>query len=251
MLTPEGEEFIGYAEGILKQIEHIESIYTSGSQKKEHFSISVPRATYISEAFANFSKNINDKTAELFYKETNSARTIHNIHDNDYKLGILRYAEEYDGYFKGMLEEKGLSYEMIAQFSYVLLMSRECGLAECENVTFEQLANYVEIAHADPYVPSLPASKVFKSELPDNVSRRIFVFERASQFDLLSLNPQTFMWASPIPRRILDKYGLVTKKCSCNTKVYKDVLVYKNGYKLTRLDRAFIDALCESKRKYL
>ena len=35
-------------------------------------------------------------------------RTINNILTHDYKLGIIRYAENYDKYFKAMLEEKGL-----------------------------------------------------------------------------------------------------------------------------------------------
>ena len=34
-------------------------------------------------------------------------------------------------------------------------------------------------------------------------------------------------------------------------KIYKDVLVYRNGYKLSMLDKQFITALCEAKRKYL
>ena len=251
VLTPEGEEFIGYAESILNQIEQVEHLYKDGAQKKRHFSISVPRGTYISEALANFSKRIGNDPAEIFYKETNSARTIHNILDNDYKLGILRYADNYDKYFKALLEEKGLAYEMIAEFSYVLLMSRDSALAKMEEVGFDDLSSYIEIAHADPYVPALPASKVIKSELPDNVSRRIFVFERASQFDLLAENSETFMWVSPIPQKTLDRYGLITKKCTCNTKKYKDVLIYRQGYKLTSLDRTFIDELCSSKRKYL
>mgnify|MGYP003307360190 CR=1 FL=1 len=32
-------------------------------------------------------------------------------------------------------------------------------------------------------------------------------------------------------------------------KLYKDVLIYKKGYKLTELDRRFITKLCETKRK--
>ena len=251
VLTPEGEEFIGYAEGILRQIDQVEHLYKHGTQRKQKFSISGPRACYISEAFAQFSKSIPDGTAELFYKETNSARTIHNILDSDYKLGILRYAENYDKYFKALLEEKGLAYEMIAEFTYVLVMSKASPLADIDSVSFDDLKNYIEIAHADPYVPSLPASKVAKSERPDNVDRRIFVFERASQFDLLAENSETFMWVSPIPQKTLDRYGLITKKCTCNTKKYKDVLIYRQGYKLTSLDRTFIDELCNSKRKYL
>ncbi len=250
-LTPEGENFIGYAKNILRQIEQVEDIYKNGAAKKQKFSISVPRACYISEAFAQFSKSLSFDPAEIFYKETNSQRTINNILNHDYKLGIIRYAENYDKYFKTMLEEKGLSYEMVTEFSYSLIMSADCPLAELDEITFDDLTDYIEIAHADPYVPSLPLSKVVKEELPDNIGRRIFIFERASQFDLLSENPDTFMWVSPAPQKVLDRYNLVQRKCVDNKKVYKDVLIYKNGYKLTKLDKQFITELCESKRKHL
>ena len=250
-LTPEGENFIGYAKNILKQIEQVEDIYKNGAVKKQKFSISVPRACYISEAFAQFSKSLSFDPAEIFYKETNSQRTINNILNHDYKLGIIRYAENYDKYFKTMLEEKGLSYEMVTEFSYNLIMSADSPLAELDEITFDDLTDYIEIAHADPYVPSLPLSKVVKEELPDNIERRIFIFERASQFDLLSENPDTFMWVSPAPQKVLDRYNLVQRNCVDNKKVYKDVLIYKNGYKLTKLDKQFITELCESKRKHL
>ena len=250
-LTPDGEEFINYAKGILNQIEEVEAFYKSGSAKKQKFSISVPRACYISEAFAQFSKSLTKDSAEIFYKETNSQRTIRNILENGYKLGIIRYAENYDRYFKAMLEEKGLCYELVTEFSYSLIMSAENPLAKKETVTFDDLTDYIEIAHADPYVPSMPLSKVVKEELPDNINRRIFIFERASQFDLLSNNPETFMWVSPAPEKLLNRYGLVQKKCVDNKKIYKDVLIYKNGYKLSSLDREFITELCNSKRKYI
>lgn len=250
-LTPEGEEFINYAKGILNQIDEVENFYKKGSAKKQKFSISVPRACYISEAFSQFSKSLSKEAAEIFYKETNSQRTIRNMLEHDYKLGIIRYAENYDKYFKAMLEEKGFSYEMVTEFTYSLIMSADNPLSQKETITFDDLADYIEIAHADPYVPSMPLSKVVKEELPDNVDRRIFIFERASQFDLLSNNPETFMWVSPAPESLLKRYNLVQKKCVDNKKIYKDVLIYKNGYKLSKLDRQFITELCESKRKYL
>ncbi len=251
LLTPEGEEFISYAQSILKQIDEVEMLYKQGSPKKQKFSISVPRACYISDAFAEFSKCINDDPAEIFYKETNSQRTINNVLNNDYKLGIIRYAENYDRFFKAMLEEKGLAYEMIAGFTYVLIMSKDNPLARKEKITFDDLPPFIEIAHADPYVPSLPLSKVVKDELPDNIDRRIFIFERASQFDLLSENSETFMWVSPASEKILERYGLVQKKCVDNKKVYKDVLIYREGYKLSQLDKQFIAKLCDSRKKYL
>ena len=250
-LTLAGEEFISYAESILKQIDEVEKIYKNGSPRKQKFSISVPRACYISDAFSKFSQCITEDPAEIFYKETNSQRTISNVLNKDYKLGIIRYAENYDHFFKAMLEEKGLGYEMICEFSYVLIMSRNNPLAGKEEITFDDLTPYVEIAHADPYVPSLPLSKVVKEELPDNIDRRIFIFERASQYELLSENPDTFMWVSPASEKMLQRYDLVQKRCVDNKRVYKDVLIYKEGYKLSKLDKEFITALCESKRRIL
>lgn len=250
-LTPEGEEFINFAIEILKQIDDVEKYYKADAPKKQKFSISVPRACYISEAFANFSKSLSKDAAEVFYKETNSQRVIHNILNHDYKLGIIRYAENYDKYFKAMLEEKGFQYELVTEFTYSLIMSADSDLAKKQRISFDDLTNHIEIAHADPYVPSMPLSKVIKEELPDNISRRIFIFERASQFDLLSINPETFMWVSPTPQKLLDRYNLVQRKCEDNKKVYKDVLIYRNGYKLSRLDRQFITELCEAKRKHL
>ncbi len=249
-LTPDGETFIGYAKDILKQIDQVDSMYKNGIVKKQKFSISVPRACYISDAFARFSKSLTDEPAEIFYKETNSQRTINNILNHDYNLGIIRYAENYDKYFKSMLEEKGLTYEMVTEFTYSLIMSANNPLAQKENITYDDLKGYIEIAHADPYVPSLPLAKVVKEELPDNIDRRIFIFERASQFDLLSENPETFMWVSSAPKKVLDRYNLVQKKCIDNKKVYKDVLIYQTGYKLTKIDKKFITELCESKRKH-
>ena len=251
ILTPDGEEFIDYARDILHRIDKIEKSYRDGSHKKRKFSISVPRACYISAALAEFSKGIGDADVEIYYKETNSKKTIKKLLENEYKLGIIRYSESYDKYYKTMFEEKGLVCELVAEFSYVLIMSRDNPLAQKETITYEDLSSYIEIAHADPYVPTLSMSKVFREELPDNIRQRIFVFERASQFDLLFENPRTFMWVSSSSQQILDRYNLVQRVCEGNKKLYKDVLLYHKGYKLSKLDRDFITALCNARRKFI
>lgn len=247
VLTPDGEEFISFASGIIRHIDDVEKFYKTGAKRKQKFSVSVPRACYISEAFANFSKTLSKDAIEIFYKETNSQRTLHNLQNRDYKLGIIRYAKNYDKYFTAMLEEKGFVYELITEFTYSIIMSKDCPLVKKENISFNDLTDYIEIAHADPYVPSVPLSKVVKEELPDNIHRRIFIFERASQFDLLSTNPETFMWVSPVPQATLDRYGLVQKKCRDNKKIYKDVLIFEQGYKLTELDKQFVKELNKTK----
>lgn len=248
-LTPEGQEFIGFAKGILSQIEQVEKYYKDTSSSKQSFSVSAPRAEYVSEAFAEFSKSLTKEPAEIFYKETNSQGTIRDVLENNYHLGIIRYADEYDKYFKNLLEEKDICYELITEFRYSILVNSESPLAKKEKIEFEDLKDMIEIALAEPYAPSTPISKIMKEDTADNISRRIFTYERGSQYDVLSANSEAFMWVSLVPRGILEKHDLTEIECVDNTKVYKDVLIYRNGYKLSTLDKQFITSLCEAKRK--
>lgn len=249
-VTPKGEEFIQYARKILLQIDDIEHLFDDESKNKQHFSISVPRASYICNAFTEFSKKISrNNQIELFYKETNSSRAINNILRADYNLGIIRYAQNFDKYFTEMMTEKGLAFETVTEFRYVLLMSKQSPLTSLETIGFDDLTHLVEIAHADPYVPSLPLSAVRKEELPDNIDKRIFVFERASQFELLSKNPDTFMWVSPSSDEFVKSFNLIQRDCPENTKIYKDVLIYRKDYKLSQLDNMFMQELAASRHK--
>ena len=248
-ITPDGEVFLQHAKSILSQVDTLETLFRKGLPHKKRFSISVPRASYVSQAFAAFSRQLaQEDEVEVFYKETNSMRAIKNILQENYQLGIVRYAEHFDPYYRDLLEEKGLTGELVTSFRYVLLMSRQCPLAEKERISFDDLRDYIEIAHADPYVPSLPLSEVKKEELPD-VDRRIFIFERGSQFDLLSQNPATFMWVSPLSERLLDRFGLVQRVCPENVKQYRDVMIFHKDYTPTELDRLFIAELNRVKQE--
>ena len=250
MLTPDGELFVSQAHKILEQVDEIESLYKEKRTAKQRFSISVPRASYISDAFAAFSRTLGREDAEIFYQETNALQAVKNILEVGYNLGIIRYAASYDRYFRQMLEEKGLAGEIVAEFKYVLVMREDSTLAALDSIRFPDLHNYIQIAHADPYVPSLPLSAVKNEELPQ-MPRRIFVFERGSQFDLLTENPETYMWVSPLPERMLQRMHLVQRKCVDNQRVYRDVLIRRRDYSLTELDKRFITELTRSRRACL
>jgi len=251
-VTPKGEEFLRYAESILRQMDDIERLYKYGGESVQRFSVSVPRASYISQAFTEFSQTLSrERPVEVFYKETNAVRAINNILHADYKLGIIRYAEDFESHFAELLEREELHSELITEFIYTVIMNKNNPLAAKQSVSFSDLKEQIEIAHADPYVPSLPLSVVKKSELPDDINKRVFVFERASQFELLAANRDMYMWVSPVPEELLTRYGLVQVPCADNKKVYRDVLIYRNSYKLTELDKAFIESLYASRKKFI
>lgn len=252
LLTPDGERLIQCGKKLLRQIDEVEGMFREEQTKKTTFSISVPRAGYISYAMTEFSRQLaGERQCEIFYKETNAARAVNNILRADYKLGIVRYASHYDRYFKDMLEQKNLAYDLVTEFSYVLAMNRDCPLAKLRKIGYADLENYIEIAHADPYVPSVSLADVRKEELPDNINRRIFVFERASQLEIMAANTETFMWVSPTPTETLERFNLVQRACPDNRKLYRDLLIYPKDYHLTRLDKMFIEELYKAKNLYM
>jgi len=247
LLTPQGEEFLQYAKGIISQVEQVESLYQDGKKMRQTFTLSAPRASYIADAFGQFVQELgSDLPAEVFYRETNSEQAISSILQSDYRLGIIRYQSSFEPHFKALMREKGISSQVLLEFSYIVLTSRCSPLAQKDTVALADLDGCVEIAHADQYVPSLTRIDAKKAELSENVEKHIYVYERGSQMDLLSRLPNTFMWSSPVPRRLLDLYGLTERPCPANRKKYRDVLIYRKGYHFSDQDKRFIDLLCKN-----
>ncbi len=247
-LTAEGEELIKYAEKILSYVDSIENIGKSDIVNRQTFSIAVPRASYISSAFAKFSNVIGNESADFYYKEASAMQAISAVLNSDCNLGIIRYHEIYDGHFKAILKEKNLANKLLSDISYVLVMSKNSSLLNKENICYEDLSEHIEIMHMDLFVPGLTNSL---KETSYESSKIIHINERASQFELLSVNNRTYMWASPIPEDILNRYGLVQKTTNSVQKLYKDYLIYKKDYKFSELDKKFLFELEKSRQNTL
>lgn len=250
-ITPDGEEFLQYARQIVQKVDEVEQIYQNGRQKKQSFSVSVPRASYLSFAMADFSRSMKKGSpAEFYYCETNSMNTVNSVVREDFNLGIVRYQSSYEKYFNDLFKDKKLTSETIAEFSYVMLISRDNPLTSMQEVALDDLRDYIEVCHSDPYVPSVPMIDVRKSELTEFVDRRIFVYERGTQFVILGNVPDTFMWVSPVPQTLLDNYNLAQIRVKGAEKLYKDVLIYRRDYRLSDFDREFIAAVNRAKNRY-
>ena len=242
--TQKGEEFLVYAKRILAQIDELESIYHKDTEEKQTFSISIPRGSYMAYGFTNFVKRLDaDKEIEIYYKETNSVEAISNIVQSNYNLAIIRFRDVFEQYFSRLLREKELKSELLWQFRYLALMSKDHPLAKKPVLTCADFADSIEILHNDNAVPSLPTIEAKRMENIENSNKRIYVFERGSQMELLSCVPNSFMWVSNIPQKILDRYGLIQRSVSDADYNYKDMIVYPKSYRLSSLDKMYIEEL--------
>lgn len=244
--TSKGAEFLAHAKTILDELNKMERLNTPEDKEKQRIDVAIPRASYIAHGFTQFVAGLDMKKAiDLNLQETNSMQAIANVSEHHFNLGVIRYQAVYENYFLDYLEAKGLAYEPIWEFEYLALMSAAHLLANEQTVTYDALMHYIEITHGDSSVPYLPDSK-----LPsDEIKRRIYVYERCSQFDMLANIPQTFMWVSPIPEDLLCRYELVQRKCAGFNRTCKDALIYPKGYAFTPIDRQFIDQLFAAKNQ--
>lgn len=239
--TEQGEIFLTYAKNLLAQIDDLEAMYNPNEQNKRKFSISIPRASYISKAFTEFVKKTSQSDEiQIYYRETNSINAINNIIMEDYNLGIIRYQTNFKQYYDKLLIEKGLSSKKIMQYSMYIMMSKNHSLAFKNKIYLADLKPFVQISHGDRFVPLTPTPEDKKCESCDNAKKKIFIFERGSQFDILTEIPQTYMWVSPMPQNILDRYNLVQRKCEDSQKDYIDELVFLREYHFSKYDNMFL-----------
>ena len=239
-LTPEGKEFITRAKSILAQLDALETLFRDNLPNTQKFSVSAPRAAYIVEAFANFSHSIDEEKAEIVLDETATLNTIKKVLSSDCKLGIIRFESAAEEYFYKMLASNDLAYEPLTEFEYVVVANKESELAKKEEIYEDDLCKYIQITHNNPYQATLTASETNKVEQRVSAPKRIYVLDSAAQLELLAENIDTFMWISPAPDTLLERYGLVQKPCFDKRRFYKDVIIYKKAHKLTSLENDFI-----------
>ena len=124
------------------------------------------------------------------------------------------------------------------QGDLLVLMNKDHPQAQKELLDAQDLKGLVEINSGDEEVPYIRTSE---AEAPS--ARRILVYDRAMQLDMLQTIPDSYSRASAQPEEVLTKYGLVQRRCRQRVE-FKDVLIFRAGYRFSKLDRAFIDLLC-------
>lgn len=244
--TAKGKVFLDHARKVLAQIEEMESVYKKPQEGKLEFRLSIPRATYLNEAFSRLVKELDRKQGmRLWLHETNSMETMDEVADGTCQIGIVRYPIRLEKYYTRFIQEKELCGKVIWEYHPVLLMSDQNPLSKRAVITYSDLSGYTEILHGDIRLPEGAETEGRHQES----ERRIYIFERGSQFNLLQMNPDTYMWVSPLPKRYLSQNTLVQKPCNDMQDRYRDVYIYRQGYILNEQDKRFLHTVHEVKKE--
>lgn len=240
--TTSGFQFLRYAKDILRQIDELQALYQPGQTDCMRFSVSVPRATYIADAFALFlSQYEKNQSLDVQYRETNSTEALTDAAVGDAHLAILRYQKIYESHFLNLIAQHRMVSEVIFEYPMVLLMSKQHPLAKQKDISYHSLEKYTQIVHGDIQIPKLSLSQLSKHQ-EKNGTRRIYVYDRGSLFELLRKVEGSYMWVSPFPQAELSRHDLIQKSCR-EAGINQDVAVWRASTGLTPPAKQFLDLL--------
>ncbi|MEN6417624.1 MAG: LysR family transcriptional regulator [Clostridiaceae bacterium] len=242
--TEKGREFLSYARAILSQVAEMEALYHPDNDRKLRFDLCAPRAGYISRAFSALIGEIGPEVDIAFsYRESGPMRVIKSVSNEVNRLGIVRCQTFYEKYFLGELAERALKYEPIRSYSRAALMSKTHPLAHLDNVGESDLAPYTQILYGDWSVPSLPVAEARQFSQIYEAKKTISVFERASQMELLGSVHGAYALVSPEPEDSWACFGLVQKRCDMAENDFRDLLIWRENYRMTQEDLLFLEKL--------
>lgn len=248
-LTPEGNRFVCKARQILADLDDLETMFSDTTPHQQRFSVSVPGAAYITDAFARFSALMDDRPSEFILRVSNSSETIRNILEGKCHLGIIRYPSGDDTHFRTLLEEKHLIRTLLADFTCPVLVSEESPLADRSSVSLQDLAPFTEVLCDETCLPSSASSAAGDESSGALTGHRILAADYATQMIVLQQNVKAYAFTVPVPPDLLKSRHLVQIPCTDNTEMCRDVLIYLTDYRLSDLDKQFTTELVLSKRK--
>jgi len=244
-VTIAGDEFLSRAEIVLSEVGKMENI-SNPNKDEQKFSISVPKAAYISKAFMSFVAKLDlGKTLSIDYKESSAIGAIENILLHGFNLGIIRYEKDFEPYFQVILREEGLVEKKVCQFTFYIAFSANDKLAHQEEITIEDLKDHIELTHGDSYIPYVNTKVLSNNEL--EFDKKIRIYDSMGQLSMLKNIPNTFMLVYPLDEDTLNKYCLVQRKVDGLSKTCFDSIIYKKNYHFSYLDKFFVEELEKEK----
>lgn len=140
-VTPEGEEFLGYARQVAEQYQLLESRYVNGESKKK-FSVSMQHYSFAVKAFVEMVKKVGMEEYEFAVHETQTIQVIENVKSMKSELGVLFLSEFNEAVLMKLFREYDLVFqELFACDTYVYLWKGH-PLAGQEVISMEELEEY-------------------------------------------------------------------------------------------------------------
>jgi len=141
-LTPEGEEFIGYARQVVEQYRLIESKYVAKEKIRKKFGVSMQHYTFAVNAFVEMVKQFGMDEYEFAVHETRTYDVIEDVKNFRSEIGILYLNDFNRKVLTKLFHECNLEFHKILKCGIYVYMWKGHPLAGKKEIAIEELDEY-------------------------------------------------------------------------------------------------------------
>ena len=246
VITPEGEEFLGYARQVTEQFGLLQSKYID-KKVKEKFSVSTQHYTFAVKAFVETVKQIGMEQYEFAVHETTTISVIENVKNFKSEIGVLYENDFNEKVLNKMFKENGLEFvELFSCDTFVYLWSGH-PLAKQDVITMEELEEYPCLSFDQGKNNSLYLAEEMKSTY--EYRRLIKANDRATLLNLMiGLNAYTLCSGIICEDLNGNDYKAVPLK---ETEKMRIGYIKRKGAKVSHIGELYIEELKKYKEKVM
>lgn len=142
LLTPEGEEFIGYARQVVEQYELLDARYIEKNSVKKKFSVSMQHYTFAVKAFVELVKHFGMDEYEFAVHEAKTHEVIDDVKNLKSEIGILYLNDFNEKVLKKIFAEANLEFHPLLQCGVYVYLWKEHPLSSQKEISMEELLEY-------------------------------------------------------------------------------------------------------------
>lgn len=142
IITPEGEEFVGYARQVVEQYTLLETKYIEKQRTKKKFGVSTQHYTFAVNAFIEMVKQFGMEEYEFAIRETKTHEIIEDVKNFKSEIGILYLNEFNKKVLNKIFAEFGMEFHPLLDCHIYAYMWKGHPLADREEIALEELEDY-------------------------------------------------------------------------------------------------------------
>ena len=141
-VTPEGEEFIGYARQVVEQYNLIESKYILKENTKKKFGVSMQHYTFAVKAFVEMVKQFGMDEYEFEIHETKTYDVIEDVKNCKSEIGVLYINDFNKKVLTNLFHQSGVEFHELLKCHIYVYLWKGHPLASKKEITLEELEEY-------------------------------------------------------------------------------------------------------------
>ena len=141
-VTPEGNEFLGYARQVMDQYQLLNERYIEKKSVKKKFSVSMQHYTFAVKAFVELVKQFGMDEYEFAVYETKTYEVLENVKNGKSEIGVIYINSFNQKILTKMFHEMKLEFTPLFDCKTYVYLWKGNPLAKMSSLTMEQLEEY-------------------------------------------------------------------------------------------------------------